>query len=77
VRQARAKPLLNQLHRWFEQKLATLSAKSDTAAAIRYSLSRWPALTRYVDDRLIEIFNSSNRIHDLLPWNIQIDTTEA
>lgn len=59
VRQARAKPLLEQLHRWFEQKLATLSAKSDTAAAIRYSLSRWRALTRYVDDGLIEIDNSS------------------
>ncbi len=59
VRQARAKPLLEQLHRWFEQKLATLSAKSDTAAAIRYALSRWRALTRYVDDGLIEIDNSS------------------
>jgi transposase len=59
VRQARAKPLLEQLHRWFEQKLATLSAKSDTAAAIRYSLSRWRALTRYVDDGLTEIDNSS------------------
>lgn len=59
VRQARVKPLLGQLHRWFEQKLETLSAKSDTAAAIRYSLSRWRALTRYVDDGLIEIDNFS------------------
>lgn len=58
VRQARAKPLLDQLHRWLEQKLATLSAKSDTAAAIRYALSRWRALTRYVDEGLIEIDNS-------------------
>ncbi len=59
VRQARAKPLLDQFHRWLEQKLATLSAKSGTAAAIRYALSRWRALTRYVDDGLIEIDNSS------------------
>ena len=59
VRQARARPLLDQFHRWLEQKLATLSAKSDTAAAIRYALSRWRALTRYVDDGLIEIDNSS------------------
>jgi transposase len=58
-RQARAKPLLDQFHRWLEQKLATLSAKSDTAMAIRYSLSRWRALTRYLDDGLIEIDNSS------------------
>lgn len=59
VRQARARPLLDQFHRWLGQKLATLSAKSDTAAAIRYALSRWRALTRYVDDGLIEIDNSS------------------
>lgn len=59
ARQARARPLLDQLHRWLEQKLATLSAKSDTAAAIRYSLSRWRALTRYAGDGLIEIDNSS------------------
>jgi transposase len=59
IRQARAKPLLDQFHRWLEQKLATLSAKSDTAMAIRYSLSRWRALTRYLDDGLIEIDNSS------------------
>jgi hypothetical protein len=59
VRQARAKPLLDDFRRWLDQKLATLSAKSDTAAAIRYALSRWRALTRYVDDGLIEIDNSS------------------
>ena len=35
IRQARAKPLLDQFHRWLEEKLTTLSAKSDTAAAIQ------------------------------------------
>jgi len=59
VRQARARPLLDDFYRWLEQKLTTLSAKSDTAAAIRYALSRWRALTRYIDDGLIEIDNSS------------------
>lgn len=51
--------MLDQFHRWLEQKLTTLSAKSDTAAAMRYALSRWRALTRYIDDGLIEIDNSS------------------
>jgi hypothetical protein len=32
-----------------------LSRKSDTAAAIRYALSRWRALGRYLDDGSIEI----------------------
>jgi hypothetical protein len=36
-----------------------LSRKSDTAAAIRYALSRWRALGRYLDDGSIEIDNSA------------------
>jgi transposase len=59
VRQARARPLLDDFHRWLQQKLTTLSAKSDTAVAIRYALSRWRALTRYIDNGLVEIDNSS------------------
>ncbi len=59
IRQARARPLLDELRRWLEQKLTTISAKSDTAGAIRYALSRWRALTRYVDNGLIEIDNSA------------------
>jgi transposase len=59
VRQARAKPLLEQLKQWMEQSLRSLSAKSETAAAIRYALSHWKALTRYLDDGLLEIDNSA------------------
>ena len=33
------------------------SRKSDTALAVRYALSRWDALLRYVDDSCIEIDN--------------------
>ena len=59
IRQARARPLINDLHRWFNKILTGLSRKSDTVAAIRYALSRWRALTRYLDDGLIEIDNSA------------------
>jgi hypothetical protein len=38
-----------------EKTLSLLSIKSETAGAIRYALSRWRALTRYVDDGLLEI----------------------
>ncbi len=41
VRQTRAAPLLSSLHGWLENTSAKLSKKSDTAAAIRYALSRW------------------------------------
>jgi hypothetical protein len=42
-----------------EKMLRSLSAKSDTAGAIRYALSHWRALTRYVDDSMLEIDNSA------------------
>jgi transposase len=59
IRQARARLLMDQLHRWFNKTLAGLSRKSDTAVAIRYALSRWRALTRYLDDGRIEMDNSA------------------
>jgi len=51
--------LLVNLHTWLEATLAKVSRKSDTAAAIRYALSRWPALTRYVDNGQLEIDNNA------------------
>ena len=59
IRQSRARPLLDELRRWMEKALRSLSAKSETAAAIRYALSRWRALTRYIDDGRLEIDNSA------------------
>jgi transposase len=59
VRQSRAKPLIDELHKWMEKAVRQLSPKSETAAAIRYSLSRWRALTRYIDDGRLEIDNNS------------------
>jgi transposase len=59
VRRARATPLLDKLRSWMEKSLRSLSAKSETAGAIRYALSRWRALTRYTDDGMLEIDNSA------------------
>src|SRR5580765_167984 len=59
VRQARARPLLQSLHDWFEVSLTKLSRKSDTTAAIRYALTLWPALTRYCDDGRLEADNNA------------------
>ena len=58
-RQQRARPLLDGLHRWLNDTLGHLSAKSPLALAIGYSLSNWRALTRYVDDGRIEIDNNA------------------
>jgi len=59
VRQSRTKPLLESLRQWLETTLSKLSRKSDTTAAIRYALTRWNALTRFVDDGRIEIHNNA------------------
>ncbi len=59
VRQARARPLLDSLHQWFQANLARVSKKSETAVAIRYAVGRWTALTRYCDDGALEIDNNA------------------
>jgi hypothetical protein len=58
-RQARAGPLLQELHAWLRSMLGHVSAKSEIAGAIGYSLTRWQALTRYLDDGRIEIDNNA------------------
>jgi len=59
VRQVQSKPLLDALRTWFETTLSKLSRKSDTTAAIRYALSRWDALLRYIEDGHIEMDNNA------------------
>ena len=55
VRQLRSKPLVDALRLWLETKLASVSGKSKIATAIRYALSRWEGLARFLDDGRIEI----------------------
>jgi len=59
VRQTRAGPLLSSLHQWLQGTLMKLSRKSETAAAVKYALALWPALTRYCDDGRLEIDNNA------------------
>jgi transposase len=59
VRQARAAPLVEALHEWFQTTLLKLSRKSPVASAIGYALELWLALTRYLDDGHLEIDNNA------------------
>ena len=59
LRQAEAGPRLAELRTWLDQQHAKLPSSGKLAGALRYSLKRWPALTRYVDDGLIEIDNNA------------------
>jgi transposase len=56
--QARARPILESLRVWLDETLARISGRSDLAGAIRYALSRWEALTRYVTDGRLEVGNN-------------------
>jgi transposase len=58
-RQTRAGPLLDGMHVWLTSLIGRVSAKSELAQAIGYSLTRWRALTRYIDDGRIEIDNNA------------------
>jgi hypothetical protein len=57
VRNARARPLFESMRRWLEDSRVKLAPKSETAAAIRYALSLWDPLSRYLDDGRIELDN--------------------
>ena len=59
LRQARAGPLLDDVHRWFQATISKLSRKSPLAIAIRYALTRWTALNRYRDDGRLEMENDA------------------
>ncbi len=59
ARQTRSRPLVDNLRTWMETSLRSLSKKSETAGAIRYALAHWRALTRFLDDGLLEIDNNS------------------
>ena len=55
IRQERSRPIIDELEPWLRAKLALISQKTKLAEAIRYTLSRWEGLTRFLDDGRIEI----------------------
>ena len=50
ARTAQSAPLFTALRQWLEKTQARISGKSDLAGAIRYTLSRWHALTLVLRD---------------------------
>jgi transposase len=62
VRNERSRPLVDALEIWLRERRAKLSGKSETGKAIDYSLKRWPAFTRFLDDgRLCMSNNAAER----------------
>jgi transposase len=59
ARAERSVPLLGRIKTRCEEILGTISRKSSLAEALRYSLSRWEALTRYTTDGRLDICNNA------------------
>lgn len=59
VRRARSKPLVDDLEKWLREERKKLSSKSSLAKAMDYSLKRWTALTRFLDDGRICMSNNA------------------
>lgn len=58
IRQARAGPVLETLKQQLQKTLSQVPRKFPLARAIQYALTRWDALSRYIDDGNIEIDNN-------------------
>jgi transposase len=59
VRAQRSKPLVDDLESWMRQERRRLSSQSPLAKAMDYSLKRWEALTRFLDDGRICMTNNA------------------
>jgi len=59
IRQAKTKPILEQMKSWLEARLIEVSGKSKLAEAIRYMLSHWGGLTIFLADGRVEVDNNT------------------
>ena len=55
VRQEKSAPILQALKPWLATRLEVISQKSDLAKAIRYILTHWDGLNRFLDDGRVEL----------------------
>ena len=54
-RQERSRPVIEAMEPWLRAKLETVSQKGKLSEAIRYALSRWEGLARFLDDGRVEL----------------------
>ena len=55
ARRSLSKPIIDALHAWLEAQLPQLPGRSKLAEAMRYALSRWTALSRFLRDGRVEL----------------------
>jgi transposase len=55
IRQSKSLPLVTKMKAWLQTRFAQVPPRSGLADAIRYTLSRWDLLCRFLDDGRIEL----------------------
>lgn len=58
LRQAESKPVIDSLGQWIADVYGRVPPKSPLGKALYYTLGRWPALGRFLDDGAVEIDNN-------------------
>ena len=66
-RQQDSQPIMRQLYAWLEEHQDKVPKSSPAAKAINYSLKRWSALSRYLDDGNLPICNNWVE-NQMRPW---------
>ena len=67
LRRDRAAPIAESLHKWLSAQRQRVPDGSATAKALDYSLNRWEALTRYLEDPRLPIDNNHDE-QQIRPW---------
>ena len=58
LRQAKSRPIADVMFEWMRLQRIKITDGSGTARALDYTLKRWQALTRYIDDGQLPIDNN-------------------
>jgi transposase len=58
IRQQRSRAIMDALHEWMLRQRQQVAGNSATAKALDYSLKRWSALTRFMDDGQLPVDNN-------------------
>lgn len=66
-RRSRSAPVARALHEWMLAQRARITDGTATARALDYSLQRWTALTRFLDDPRLPIDNNHDE-QQIRPW---------
>ncbi len=79
TRQQQSRPVVDKLHGWLTLHRAKVPEGSATAKAMDYSLRRWTALTRFVDDGHLPVDNNwvENQMRPVARWGARTGYLQA